>query len=1102
MSNPYSFDPTGQLAANRINNEQQIITAPNHRNHHFVVPTFAPYFADNVTITYRDLSNNTRPLVEGIDYHHGFQFIGASRACAKPIYGGISFLNLELTGVVTISYNTVGGDWTIDAQQIEEILSDTLRNPRVTTWEQVVNVPELFPPVDHEWYLQDLVGMKEVKDKVEEIALAIANKPSTNPLEGIDLYPNKNQLGLGNVDNFKTASDAEAIAGTLNSRFMTPRGVKLAIENMLAMINNGIATLSNLASKTGSKLVGTLTGQKLNEAVLFVNNIDALRALDAPVPDAGKTVYMDVLGGVATGDGKASRYYWDATSNLAHNNITVVSPNSNPVTGRWINISKDSYAIQTFVATANQPNVTLSKTLLFGTIPTITLNRVTDLVHKKDFEIDQNTLIFLFPLRANDRISIQYQVKQIDANFSNDLFYYSFTVSNATAPILLDRTPIHPESLTFILNDAIYLILGLDFTINGNIMTVTYPLSIGDKVTIRNGGKYDEIDYQIINNVSNVTNVNGVTLTEVSNLIQNNLLVTVSSLRREVNASLVGQNDAMDALITQQKIENSLMSRISAWQSEQNAEVLRGMGQSGVYLTRSYTLHGRDPRRRNFTEQYNPVNIHNHPNYFGMPGTAECSLIVNGYYLRTRHMDYLLKKSMPVGSSFLATEWINAPTVPASVTNAGSVDNQITAMRALFDQYNAGQFPAGFAWTLSYFEFWFEPLTEEFSDTYDSFRHQQAVNTIDTAFRELMRYNAGGYKNRLENLAFECPVVKWVVNGNPVTARLRYRVVAADLSSFGDLRPFINVNEDLGYQGYSPSRRYWISEGTNAPGKLDEIMQSIAGLDGYGASAIERYIEGANVTAEIKKYNSTTEAINSAYYNRFAALATADASGRNNFKRGFNDPYLFVATNTRTNVFAMPLNGFDYRFSYAIPFELILRTPLENWNPYNIPERTPVTGTGSEANPYSGYNINNYNYKVPSGFYASDPTFTDPADTGSSAAWVLDGSGTKRLCRASGIYVSLPGMVGIPTFKIRHPVYPSYHEGSFAFQQIRGLQDLLIPRTGTVNPNFTPTRVGQKYINTVTKKEFTAFGTSSSADWLVTNSVMADTSGDYEFKIS
>lgn len=1099
MSNPYSFDPTGQLAANRINNEQQIITAPNHRNHHFVVPTFAPYFADNVTITYRDLSNNTRPLVEGIDYHHAFQFIGASRACAKPIYGGISFLNLQLTGVVTLSYNTVGGDWTIDTQQIEEILSDTLRNPRVTTWEQVVNVPHLFPPVDHEWYLQDLVGMKEVKDKIEEIALTIANKPPTNPLEGIDLYPNKNQLGLGNVDNFKTASDAEAVAGTLNSRFMTPRGVKLAIENMLAMINNGIATLTNLASKTGSKLVGTLTGQKLNEAVLFVNNIAALRALDIPVPDAGKTVFMDVLGSTTNGDGKTSRYYWDSTSNLAHNNITVISPNSNPATGRWINISKDSYAIQTFVATANQPNVTLSRTLLFGTVPTITLNRVTDLVHKKDFEIDQNTLIFLFPLRANDRVCIQYQVKQIDANFSNDLFYYSFTVSNATAPILLDRTPIHPEALTFTLNDVIKLIYGLDFTLNGNILTVTYPLAIGDKIRIRNGNKYEEIEYQVINNVSNVTNINGVTLQEVSNLIQNNLTVFKSA---HLDNALDVFSDDMNRLIAQQKIENSLMSRISAWQSEQNAEIFRGMGQSGVFLTRSYTLHGRDPRRRNFTEQFNPVNIHNHPNYFGMPGTAECSLIVNGYYVRTRHMDYLLKKTGTMGSAFLSTEWINAPAVPSSVTNAGSVANQVAAMQTLFNQYNAGQFPAGFAWTLSYFEFWFEPLTEEFTDTFDSFRHQQAVNSIDAAFRELMRYNAGGYKNRLENLAFEAPVVKWVVNGNPVTARLRYRVVAADLTSLGDLRPFINAHEDLGYQGYSPSRRFWIPEGINAPGKLDEIMQLIPGMDGYGASAVERYIESGQ-TAEIKQYNSTTIAINSAYYNRFAALATTDAAGRNNFKRGFNDPYLFVATNTRNQVFSMPLDGFNYRFSYAIPFELVLRTPLENWNPYAIPERlrSAITGTGSEANPYNGFSIEQNNYKIPAEFFASNPTFTDPADTGSTAAWVLDGSGTKRLCRASGIYITLPGMTGIPTFRIRYPIYPSYHEGSFAFQQVRGLQDLLLPRSGTIAPNFAPTRVGQKYINTATKKEYTAFGLTT-ADWHVTNSVMIDSNNDYEFKIN
>lgn len=190
-------------------------------------------------------------------------------------------------------------------------------------------------------------------------------------------------------------------------------------------------------------------------------------------------------------------------------------------------------------------------------------------------------------------------------------------------------------------------------------------------------------------------------------------------------------------------------------------------------MMRGYASGGPMPYDRPFIESFNAAGIHNHANYDGMPGTAEFSAIVNGYYLRTRHNDYRLRAPAPVGSAWLATVPVDAPPLPASVANAGSLAAQTAAMRQLFADYQAGKWPAGFGWTLSYLEFWFEPLTSQTGDTFDSFRHQQRVTDVDQAFREAMRYNAGGFKDRFENVAYEPPVVRWIHDGKPVLARMR-----------------------------------------------------------------------------------------------------------------------------------------------------------------------------------------------------------------------------------------------------------------------------------------------------------------------------------------
>jgi hypothetical protein len=172
----YPFDPTGTLASNLITGEQQILKLPTFENFHFLVPNLAPYFASTLQVSIKLLDGTVQPLNEGIDYYCTNLFKAASMACEKPIYGSVSFLDLSLSGIVTFNYQTIGGNWTLNQQQIAQIISNVLQNPRVTYWDQVTEYPALFPPLAHAFDLVDLTGAAELYTALMAIEAAIASK--------------------------------------------------------------------------------------------------------------------------------------------------------------------------------------------------------------------------------------------------------------------------------------------------------------------------------------------------------------------------------------------------------------------------------------------------------------------------------------------------------------------------------------------------------------------------------------------------------------------------------------------------------------------------------------------------------------------------------------------------------------------------------------------------------------------------------------------------------------------------------------------------------------------------------------------------------------
>lgn len=237
--NTYPFDGTGTAASNKVSGEIQTLTVVNHRDYHFLIPQFAPFYAESLILKHRQ--NPTDPWVdldEGTDYYCALSFIGATRATAKPVYGAISFNNLTLVGEIQLEYQTVGGEWTLGLTRLTELAANIIYNPRTTTWENIVVPPAHFPPLAHAWKMSDLVGQGEILDALAAIEQAILSlDPSGDLNNHLTNYSNphkvsKSQVGLNRVNNYSTATIAEAIEGTSNELYVTPAGLKAFVDSL------------------------------------------------------------------------------------------------------------------------------------------------------------------------------------------------------------------------------------------------------------------------------------------------------------------------------------------------------------------------------------------------------------------------------------------------------------------------------------------------------------------------------------------------------------------------------------------------------------------------------------------------------------------------------------------------------------------------------------------------------------------------------------------------------------------------------------------------------------------------------------------------------
>ena len=171
----YPLDEYGNNPENFIKGEVHTVSSLAFRDYFLLVPEASPFYAKDLLIQYRaPNSTDLVTLTLDVDYTLALEYVGASRALRRPVYGGIVFQNLNLSGIITVSYRTVGGDHIADSQLVIGKLIEQVWNPKIVYWEYVTNVPNIYPPEPHPHEFEDFSGAKEIVEAINKVSSEIA----------------------------------------------------------------------------------------------------------------------------------------------------------------------------------------------------------------------------------------------------------------------------------------------------------------------------------------------------------------------------------------------------------------------------------------------------------------------------------------------------------------------------------------------------------------------------------------------------------------------------------------------------------------------------------------------------------------------------------------------------------------------------------------------------------------------------------------------------------------------------------------------------------------------------------------------------------------
>lgn len=210
MTVTYPLDLSGIAPASLVKEELHSANESRFRDYNFIVPIHAPFYVDNFKASVTIGSVET-PMVEDVDFSFALPYVTGTRTTGKQMYGAITIHNANLNGIISIDYQTVGGDKTANRLEVLALLAEKAYNPRTTIFDLLLNAPAQFPPVPHYNDYDSFYGQDKVVEALIDIRDAIlANSSLTQEQIGQFLQT----MNAGVLGNF-VRKEGDVMTGPL-----------------------------------------------------------------------------------------------------------------------------------------------------------------------------------------------------------------------------------------------------------------------------------------------------------------------------------------------------------------------------------------------------------------------------------------------------------------------------------------------------------------------------------------------------------------------------------------------------------------------------------------------------------------------------------------------------------------------------------------------------------------------------------------------------------------------------------------------------------------------------------------------------------------------
>ncbi|UQT02799.1 short tail fiber protein [Serratia phage vB_SmaM-Yubaba] len=150
----YPWNPFQDLADCRITNESAHVEGGDKGT--IIVPRNGPFFSRNFVIKKK---GSDRPLsMEAGEYSFIHPFGAFIKRYNRLVWGAIVVKGVATPTDYVIEYDTIGGDFVLNDAAYAAAVANTLTAPRTIDWNDIVNLPLVWPPDPHDHPASDTMN--------------------------------------------------------------------------------------------------------------------------------------------------------------------------------------------------------------------------------------------------------------------------------------------------------------------------------------------------------------------------------------------------------------------------------------------------------------------------------------------------------------------------------------------------------------------------------------------------------------------------------------------------------------------------------------------------------------------------------------------------------------------------------------------------------------------------------------------------------------------------------------------------------------------------------------------------------------------------------